>query len=59
MAKKITLEMTSREFSALIDIADTISAMLGVGSDFDDEGKRNIKAIDRMLAKNGYKRKNN
>ncbi len=53
---KIKLELTEAEFRAVIDLADTISAMIGVGSDFDIEGNKNIKAFDRMMKRNGYKR---
>ena len=55
MSKKIKLELTERQFQAVINVTDTISAMLGVGSDFDLMGKE-IILIDRMLNKNGYKR---
>jgi len=57
MAKaKIVLTMTEHQFGALVELADTISAMRGCGSDFDDEADRNVKAFDRMLKSNGYKR---
>ncbi|EKT4508372.1 hypothetical protein AAIP42_000031 [Flavobacterium psychrophilum] len=58
MAKKIKLELTEPQFTALIDVVDTLSAMLGTGdADFDLIGAKQIRAIDRMLLKNGYKRK--
>ena len=57
MAKKITLELTEAQFSAMIDLADTISAQRGCGSDFTDEANKNLRLFDRMLKKNGYKRK--
>ena len=58
MAKKIKLELTEPQFIALIDVVDTLSAMLGTGdADFDLLGAKQIRAIDRMLLKNGYKRK--
>ena len=53
---KIVLTMTEYQFSALVDLADTISAMRGCSGDFSDEADRNIKAFDRMLKSNGYKR---
>lgn len=59
MAKKIKLEMTEPQFSAMCDMVDTISAMLGEGSNFTIEQSKNIKLFDRMLKKNGYKRKYN
>jgi hypothetical protein len=55
MAKKIKLELTERQFQAFKNITDTISGMLGVGTDFDYLGKE-VALIDRMLKKNGYKR---
>lgn len=62
MAKKITLEFTERQFECLISLIETIEAMHGCsdgdgdGSEFDDETKKEIKNLDRMLNKNGYKR---
>ena len=57
MAKsKIVLTMTEHEFCRIVDLADTISAMIGVGSDFDEEARKNVKAFDRMLKRNGYRR---
>lgn len=56
MAKKIKLELTERQFEALIDTIDNTSAQIGCG-DHDDVWLKNIKLIDRMLLKNGYKRK--
>jgi hypothetical protein len=55
--KKFNLEFTESQFLALIAAMDTISAMRGVGNDFDTEADDIIKKIDRMLKKNGYKRK--
>lgn len=49
------LEVTKQQLSAMIDLRDTISAMMGTGQDFDDEAKRNIRLFDRMLKKNGLK----
>lgn len=57
MAKKIKLELTEAQFLAMIDIADTISAMRGEGGDFTIEASRNLRLFDRMLKNNGYKRK--
>ena len=55
--KKIKLELTEAQFLAVIDMADTLSAMLGCDKDFTDEQTKNLRLFDRMLAKNGYKRK--
>lgn len=54
--KKIKLELTQAQFLAIIDVTNTISAMIGVGSDFDPEQTKNVRLIDRMLKNNGYKR---
>lgn len=60
MAKKITLVLTEAQFSALVDITDTMSGMIGGGDvDFDSGQSKNVLLIDRMLEKNGYKRKYN
>ena len=57
MSKKIKLELTEAQFYAMIDLADTISAMRGVGAEFTEEANKNLRLFDRMLKKNGYKRK--
>lgn len=54
--KKIKLELTKAQFLALLDVTSTISAMIGVGSDFDPEQIKNVRLIDRMLKNNGYER---
>ena len=53
MAKKINLELTESQFSALISSIDTLSSLM-------EECKittKDISLIDRMLKSNGYKRK--
>lgn len=57
MSKKIVLELTKPQFEAMIDMADTMSAMRGCGLEFTKEADRNLKLFDRMLKVNGYKRK--
>lgn len=57
MAKKIKLEVTVPQLVAMIDLADTISALRGSGEDFTNEADKNLRLFDRMLEKNGYKRK--
>jgi len=49
------LEITKRQLKALMDVTDTISAMIGVETDFDKIDKE-VKHIDKMLSTNGYKR---
>lgn len=56
MSKKIKLEITEAQLRAIICITDDISAMSGCG-DNDGEWNKNVKLVDRMLTKNGYKRK--
>lgn len=58
MTKKIKLELTPRQFEALIEVTDTLSASLG-GGDQDDLLRKEIKLVDKMLLKNGYKRNYN
>lgn len=55
MAKKVILEITEKQFEALIDIIDESSAQIGCGDD-DELRVRRIKLLDKMLLKNGYKR---
>ena len=55
MAKRIEISLTERQLLAIMDVTDTVSGMMGTGSDFDDMGKE-VKLIDRMLKNNGYKR---
>ena len=50
-------EITKVQLSAIMDITDTLSALTGGGDmEFNDTVARDVKAIDRMLKKNGYKR---
>tara|TARA_R110000782_G_scaffold196853_1_gene286124 strand:- start:8 stop:184 length:177 start_codon:yes stop_codon:yes gene_type:complete len=55
MAKRIKISLTERQLLAIMDVTDTVSGMMGTGTDFDDIGKE-VKLIDRMLKNNGYKR---
>ena len=58
--KKIKLELTEAQFLALVDLADTISAMKGCSDDensFDKEQAKNLQLFDRMLKANGFSRK--
>lgn len=55
MAKKITLELTESELIALTDCLDTYSALSDGISD-DGTAKKDLKKVDKMLKKNGYKR---
>ena len=56
MAKKIKLELTESQFHSLIDVIDTVSAMVGFDLDFSEEQTKNVRLLDRMLLNNGYKR---
>lgn len=56
MAKKIKLEITEAQLIAIIEMADEVSAMLGIGEDEDKIRAKRIRLIDRMLDKHGYKR---
>ena len=57
MTKKITLEVTEAQLSAIVAMTDECSAMLG-GADDDTLRIKWVRLIDRMLQNNGYKRKN-
>ena len=65
MAKeKIKLELTELEMSSIIDILYTIEGMYGTSDtetsddliDWDTCMKKDIRRIDKMLKRNGYKR---
>jgi hypothetical protein len=53
--KKIILELTELEMLALTDLIDTYSA-LSEGISDDGEAQRDLKKVDNMLKKNGFKR---
>lgn len=55
MPKKIKLELTEAQLIAIIELTNDISAMIGCGDD-DSEWIKNVRLIDRMLNKNGFKR---
>ena len=55
--EKIKLELTKKEFGHLINLIDSISAMIGSnGGDQDEEWSKDVKTVDKALLKNGYKR---
>ena len=66
MAAKIKLELSVSEMAAIVDMIDSLEAMVGCsGKDdenmdgslsFDKETHRTIKIFDRMFKRNGYKR---
>lgn len=56
MAKKIKIELTEAQLSAIVGITDEISAMNGGGDD-DRERIKWVRLVDRMLHNNGYTRK--
>ena len=53
------LEVKEYQFRCIVDMCDTISAMCGGGEDFTDTQRKNVQAFDRIMKKNGYKRKYN
>jgi hypothetical protein len=55
MSKKIKLELTKLEFIALIDSIDTYSSLCD-GINDDGTSRKDLKKVDEMLKKNGYKR---
>ena len=56
---KIKLEITEKELTAIVNAIDTLSTMVGVGEESDVEFLKIVKTTDKMLNRNGYKRKNN
>lgn len=53
--KKHTLELTSLELLALIEILDTFNS-ISDGIEDDGQAKKDLKKVDKMLNKNGFKR---
>lgn len=49
------LEITKAQLTAIVSITDDISAMIGCGEN-DAVWEKNVKLVDRFLAKNGLKR---
>lgn len=50
MAKEIILKITQAQLLAIVDITDTLSSMFGtVDVDFNKEGQKQVRLIDRML----------
>ena len=59
VTKKIKLELTEAQFDAFIDVTDMIEIMRGGGDlEWEDRAKNDVRLIDRMLHKNGYRRRN-
>lgn len=57
MSKLKPLKITEAQLIAIIQLTDTISGMLGcMDEDFNSEGKKQVRLVDRMLKNNGYKR---
>jgi hypothetical protein len=48
--------ITKTQIKAIKDAGDILSAMIGVGTEFDPEAKRIVKNIDKFLKANGQKR---
>ena len=48
------LKVTKYQLDRIIDLTNTMEAMLGtLDGDFNKEGSKCIRAVDRMLKKNG------
>lgn len=56
MKKMHVLELTDKEILALTDTLDTFSA-LSEGIADDGTARKELKIIDKMLRRNGYKRR--
>jgi uncharacterized protein YhfF len=60
MKKKIKLEITEVNLTSLVDMIDTLSAMVGTGDDSFDKGmQKHVKMWDKILEKHGFYRKHN
>lgn len=55
MANIIQLDITKNQLRAIIEMRDDMKSMIGNGEKRDDTWNKNIRLIDRMLTKNGYK----
>lgn len=57
--KKIKLELTHLEMMSLINVIDSISAIIGCnGEEQDKEWRNDVKRLDKGLNRNGIKRIN-
>ena len=50
------VKITKPQLEAVCEAANTLSAMIGVGSDFDSMAKKIVRLLDNFLRSNGYKR---
>ena len=57
MTKKIKLEITEAQLTALVEVVSECSAMIGAsGEDADKNRTHWVELLDRLLKNNGYKR---
>ena len=50
-------EITEAQLRAIINCADNMNSMIGtVDENFNNSVKKDVRLIDRMLKKNGFKR---
>lgn len=57
MGSKIKIELTKAQMVSLVNVIDSISAIIGCdGESQDKEWRKDVKNLDRMLKNNGYKR---
>lgn len=56
MKKTITIKLKPSELEAIKNITDDISAMIGTDFDVSTTWTKNVKAVDAMLKRNGFKR---
>jgi len=54
VTKKKSIKITPSQLFHIKEAADVISAMIGVGSDFDPMAKKIVKSIDRFLKMNNF-----
>ena len=50
------LRVTQLEAEAISRAGDTLSSMVGCGTEFDDEALKIVKHIDKLMKRNGFKR---
>lgn len=55
--KGMTIKLTQKELDAIMNVTDNISGMIGANFDVSALWTKDVKAVDRMLKRNGFKRK--
>ena len=52
--KYIALNFTEKEFQCLYESIQSLKGMSGTGSEMDEETKKTVTSLDRVLKRSGY-----